>query len=96
MRKEESESYLDTYENLLALIPGFKYNLVLCSEVRYQRQSTKISCFYCLNAISRHPCRADEPHPSFYLRSLDNLPASTRVITANPVAVAISTEVNTG
>ena len=42
MRKEESESYLYTYENLLALIPGFKYNLVLCSEVRYQRQHQNI------------------------------------------------------
>ena len=91
--KNQSDSVVDT----LASIPGFNYNLVLCSEVRYQRQSTKISWFYCLSAISRHSCSADEPHPSFYLRSLDNLPASTRVIRiANPVTVAISTEVNTG
>lgn len=97
MRKEESESYLYTYENLLALIPGFKYNLVLCSEVRYQRQSTKISWFYCLGAISRHSFRADKPHSSFYLRSLDNVPASTRVIRiSNPVTVPSTTEVNTG
>ena len=90
--KNQSDSVVDT----LALIPGFKYNLVLCSEVRYQRQSTKISWFYCLGAISRHSCRADEPHSSFYLRSLDNVPASTRVIRiSNPVTVPSTTEVNT-
>ena len=90
--KNQSDSVIDA----LALIPGFKYNLVLCSEVRCQRQSSKISWFYCLRAVSRHSCHADEPHPSFYLRSLDNLPASTRVIRiANPVTVPTSTEVNT-
>lgn len=51
----------DTVVDVQALIPGFWYNSVLCSEVRYQRKSTKITRLYCLSTMSRHSWRAKKP-----------------------------------
>lgn len=51
----------DTVVDAQALIPEFWYNSVLCSDVRCQRKSTKITRLYCLSTMSRHSCRAKKP-----------------------------------